>query len=183
MNKKKLFAMMALVIVLAILGTGTLAYFTTRALVHNVITTGGVDITLIENFPGADKNNKLDGVMPGGEYEKAVKVRNDDAKAWIRVRVTVTADKGQSPKDVAKIVYNVGNGDNQWTEKGGWFYYNSPVEQNAETSYLFEKVTFAGAEMGNEYQNATFKIAVDAQAVQHANNGTKVLEAAGWPNT
>ena len=45
---------------------------------------------------------------------------------------------------------------------------------------LFTTVTFA-PEMGNEYQNSTAHIDVKADAVQVANNGDAVLEAAGWP--
>lgn len=186
MSKKKIIAMMALVIVIAILGTGTLAYFTTKAVVHNVITTGGVGITLVEDFPNADENNKLEGAMPGGEYRKAVKVRNDEEEAWIRVRVTITADKGENPLTVTEIDFNEGTGETQWTKSGDWFYYNSAVAKGGETSYLFEDVAFAGAEMGNEYQNATFTIEVDAQAVQSANNPPQVADdvttVQGWPD-
>jgi predicted ribosomally synthesized peptide with SipW-like signal peptide len=102
--KKKMYVIAAILVVLAILGTGTLAYFTTKVVTHNVITSGGVGITLIEEFPNADKDHKLDGAMPGGEYRKAAKVRNDEEEAWIRVRVTVTADKGKNPQDMANIV-------------------------------------------------------------------------------
>lgn len=186
MDKKKLFVLMALVMVLAILGTGTLAYFTTRAITHNVITTGGVGITLLEEFPNAvpgdgENTMELDGVMPGSDYRKAVKVRNDQEEAWIRVRVTVRADQGQDLEAVTAIDFNEGSGATQWTKSGDWYYYNSPVAKGDETSYLFENVTFDGAKMGNEYQNAKLTISVDAQAVQTANNGTQVMEATGWP--
>jgi len=45
---------------------------------------------------------------------------------------------------------------------------------------LFWEVVFSGVNMTNEYQNCTIEIDVDAQAVQTANNGSSVLEAAGW---
>ena len=184
MSKKKLFAMMALVIVLAILGTGTLAYFTTKAMVHNVITSGGVGITLLEDFPNADEDNVLDGVMPGSTHRKAVKVRNDQEEAWIRVKVEVKVNKNLDP-EMLSIVYNTGDEDNQWTEHEGWFYYNSPVGKGQVTSDLFQNVSFNGEDMGNEYQNSEFTIDVFAQAVQTANNPPqvegKVTTVEGWP--
>ena len=45
---------------------------------------------------------------------------------------------------------------------------------------LFTTVTFDAA-MGNAYQNSTATVSVRADAVQTANNGAAVLEAAGWP--
>ena len=35
--------------------------------------------------------------------------------------------------------------------------------------------------MGNDYQESVFEVTVHAQATQVANNGSTVLEAAGWP--
>ena len=49
------------------------------------------------------------------------------------------------------------------------------------TAPIFTKVTF-DANMGNAYQNATATVDVTAQAVQAANNGKTITEAAGWPN-
>ena len=44
-----------------------------------------------------------------------------------------------------------------------------------------EEVRFS-AEMGNAYQNCTANVVISAQAVQTANNGDTVMEAAGWPD-
>lgn len=185
MSKKKLFAMTALVVILAILGTGTLAYFTTKAVVHNVITTGGVDIELVENFPGADENNVLGGIMPGAPVVKEVRVKNKDADAWVRMKVTVTCEGDPVDPDVVDIDYNL----TDWVrdqKDPTIYYYKSvlPAPQGTvihETTPLFTKVEFSGANMGNEYQNAEILVTVKAQGVQVANNGTTVLEAAGWP--
>ena len=46
--KKKIFAVMMVLICLAIAATGTLAYFTSEETAHNIITTGAVDIDLEE---------------------------------------------------------------------------------------------------------------------------------------
>lgn len=189
MNKKKLFAMMALVIVLAILGTGTLAYFTTRALVHNVITTGGVNIELEETMLN-DKGQEIPfvdqtGAMPGQEISKIVRVTNKDAEAWIRIQVVETIDKKADSENVIRINYNLGTAPTQWTEKDGWYYYNKPLANGETTEPLFKGVTLAGREMDNKYQNKDIVVSVSAQAVQAANNaipdGGNVTDVKGWP--
>lgn len=196
MSKKKLIAMMALVIVIAILGTGTLAYFTTKAVVHNVITTGGVDIELEEKFEGAepddDGNMVLDGVMPGETSTKEVWVVNKDnsADAWIRVGVEITVIDSQgadlTAQAAANNVVTIPTYGTGWVlgevEDGvRWYYYEDDLAPGEKTTNLFEKVSFSGPNMGNEYQNAEIHIDIKAQAVQTANNGSSVLEAAGWP--
>lgn len=189
MNKKKLFAMMALVIVIAILGTGTLAYFTTRALVHNVITTGGVNIELEETMLN-DKGQEIPfvdqtGAMPGQEISKIVRVTNKDAEAWIRIQVVETIDKKADSENVIRINYNLGTAPTQWTEKDGWYYYNKPLANGETTEPLFKGVTLAGREMDNKYQNKDIVVSVSAQAVQAANNaipdGGNVTDVKGWP--
>lgn len=189
MNKKKLFAMMALVIVLAILGTGTLAYFTTRALVHNVITTGGVNIELEETMLN-DKGQEIPfvdqtGAMPGQEISKIVRVTNKDAEAWIRIQVVETIDEKADSENVIRINYNLGTAPTQWTEKDGWYYYNKPLANGETTEPLFKGVTLAGREMDNKYQNKDIVVSVSAQAVQAANNaipdGGNVTDVKGWP--
>lgn len=174
MSKKKLYAMMALVIVISILGTGTLAYFTTSAVVHNVITSGGVKIELVETMLD-DQGEEIpfenqDGIMPGQEVSKIVRVTNKDAKAWIRIRVIEQIKGGADSENVLSIDYNLGTDPTQWTQKGEWFYYNKPLENGETTNPLFRGVKLAGREMDNKYQNATIEISVEAEAIQYANN-------------
>jgi hypothetical protein len=67
-----------------------------------------------------------------------------------------------------------------WTEKDGWWYYNTAVQSGERTKPLFEVVAFSGPHMDNKYQDCTVVIEVNAQAVQKANNGDTVKEALGW---
>ena len=184
MSKKKLYAMMALVIVISILGTGTLAYFTTRAVVHNVITSSGVKIELVETMLD-DEGEEIpfenqDGIMPGQEVSKIVRVTNRDAKAWVRVRVTETINDRPDRENLITMNCNLGKAPTQWTQKGEWFYYNKPLENGETTEPLFKGVTLAGKEMGNQYENATIDIVVEAEAIQYANN--EDFDKA-WPDT
>ena len=200
--KKKMYVIAAILVVLAMLGTGTLAYFTTRVVTHNVITTGAVSITLEEDFQGSvqdqNGNRVLNGVMPGQAPVKKVKVTNNlgSADAWIRigVKITVTDSQGKDMTAQAKDkkVFNIPITGTGWVageEKDGiqWYYYEKELAPGKSTTNLFENLNFAGAEMGNEYQNATFTVSVEAQAVQTANNpipsGGNVTAVQGWPTT
>lgn len=191
--KRKLLIASVLVIVVASLSLGTLAYFTGNTVAHNVITSGNIGITLVEKTKSGDTlvdfpENGISGVMPGTDVSKIVTVENvGSGTAWIRVKVTsqLTAANGQSlPATIAKgdsaiDVMSFAIGEN-WLKSGDYYYYKEPVPTGSATTALLEVVTFA-KEMGNEYQNCTANLIVEAQAVQTANNGTAVLEAAGWP--
>lgn len=59
------------------------------------------------------------------------------------------------------------------------FYYEKVLAPGEITEPVMEEVRFS-AEMGNAYQNCTANIVISAQAVQTANNGDTVMEAAGW---
>ena len=186
MKKWKIVALCTVLACLAIVASGTLAYFTASETAHNVITSGGVDIQLIEQTRNEDGSlgpwKNMEDVMPGAEISKIVTVKNTGASdAWVRVSVTksITLARGvQGTPDLSLVVLDINTKD--WTEQGGFYYYNSALKPGETTKPLFTTVTFA-PEMGNEYQGSTAHIDVKADAVQVANNGDAVLEAAGWP--
>lgn len=180
--KRKLLILSVLVICVATLAAGTLAYFTSEGTAHNVITTGGVDITLQE---WADEGKKtpfedLTGIMPGMTVTKIAEIKNTGAsEAWVRVKVEKNirlAGEGEVNPDLVELALDTAN----WTEKDGYYYYNKALKPGEVTAPVFSAVTF-NASMGNEYQNATATVDVYAQAVQTANNGATALEAQGWP--
>ena len=78
--KKKILLVTAVVICLAIAATGTLAYFTAEDMAHNVITSGGVNIELVEKTKGEDgtlvdfPDEGVKGVMPGTDVSKIVRI-------------------------------------------------------------------------------------------------------------
>lgn len=190
--RKKILLAAAVAICLAVGTSGTLAYFTSENTAHNVITSGGVNIEVVEKTQ--DKSGALvdfpkegmKGVMPGTDVSKIVSVKNTgESEAWIRVQVESkikAADGADLPLTIEKVgsvmTYTVGGG---WSlGEDGYYYYTKPVAAGETTDILFDTVTFA-PQMGNEYQNCTANIEISAQAVQTANNGTTVLEAKGWP--
>lgn len=187
--KKKILNVAVIVICLAILSTGTIAYFTAEDTAKNVITSGGIGVEIVEQ-------QMVDGelqpyptqpveIMPATVVSKIVTVKSTEQPAWIRANfaVTVYDVNGEkmdvSAEELAEVIIIEPDGES-WTYSDGWWYYNASVKDGEATTPLFEEVRFAGEEMGNEYQNCTVEIAVNAQGVQKANNGDTALEAIGW---
>ena len=182
--KRKLLILSVLAICIATLAAGTLAYFTSEGKAHNVITTGGVEITVQE---WADENKQtpfedLEGIMPGMTVTKIAEIKNTGASdAWIRVLITKNIKlQGEGTPDTGLVELTLNTAD--WTEKDGYYYYSKPLKPGEVTAPIFTAVTFK-PDMGNEYQNATATVDVSAQAVQTANNGDTVMDAKGWPNS
>ena len=89
--KRKLLLLSVLVICAAIAAVGTLAFFNTKAVAHNVITTGGVDIELHEYADKActtDYDTNKTGIMPGMTVDKYARIAlaEGSADAWVRVK-------------------------------------------------------------------------------------------------
>lgn len=185
-------------------GGTTLAYFTDSETAHNVVTSGGVDIGIVEKTKVGDDlldfpEEGVFGVMPGESVSKIVTVENTgSAPAWVRVKV----DRSVLGKDKAELPLTaevkVGNADGSdeiakvevvsfevkdgWIDgEDGWWYWTSPVAPGGSTGVLLDAVSFAKL-TPNTYQGCTASVDVSAQAVQSAHNGGTVLEAAGWPS-
>ena len=206
--KKKLLVLAAAALSLTVAVSGTMAYFTDSSVAHNVITSGGVSIELIENTKddaGTDivwPEEGLSGIMPGTSASKIVSVANiGQAEAWIRVGVDIAISESGDPitnptikclpltitvdgREVDVVSYSVDS--EKWLRgEDGYYYYNAPVTAGSTTENLFDEVTVA-TEMGNEYQNCTVYIDVTAEAVQTANNPIPddgdVTDIKGWPD-
>lgn len=181
--KRKIAILAVLVICVASVAAGSLAYFNAEGTAHNVITTGGVDITLQE---WADEDRltpfeDITGIMPDTRVTKIAEVKNSGASpVWVRVLVTKSIEltrEGTPNTDMVALDINT----TDWSAGAdGYYYYNSALAPGETTAPIFTEVVFR-PEMGNEYQNATATVDVAAQAVQTANNGESAAEAAGWP--
>ena len=187
--KKKLFALAIAAIILAGAVTGTVAYYTAKTVAHNVITTGEIDIELVEkqdldNNPATPETDyptdPVSGIMPGQDHSKIVRVANTGSNpAWVRIKLIKSVKVGDSELSPDVLTLDLNTSD--WIEEGGYYYYKNIVAPGGQTAPLFRTVHFAGAEMDNDYQNARIEINVQAFATQVANNGDTVLEAEGWP--
>jgi len=189
--KKKLAIVAMCAAVASIAVGGSLAFYTAEDTAHNVITSGGVDIELVEKhqLPSGelvDFPERVYNVCPGAAVSKIVRVQNvGPSEAWVRVAVSaqvVDANGTELPLELPDgtpvLTWDVLDG---WIDGGdGFYYYNVPLQNGAQTKPLFNEVAF-DILVGNEYQGATATVTVDAGAVQTANNGSVVTEAQGWP--
>ena len=201
--KKKLLALAAIMICVSIVSLGTVAYFNAEQQAHNIITTGSIDIDLVEEMivdgtkvPFEDQ----EGVMPGESVSKIVTVKNTgEADAYIRVWVNTAISEPGDPisnpliknlpltitvdgeeVDVLTLDYNT----EDWTKgEDGYWYYNKALKVGESTEALFENVSFHKL-MGNVYQNSKALVDVTAEATQSANQKAEhPWEAKGWPET
>jgi len=179
--KKRLLCLAALICGLAVLATGTAANFVVEETAYNVITTGCLYMELVEETTGGQPwpEEGLGEVIPGTSVDKIVKVVNRGAVPFfckISLSGKVTAyEGGELPFEPVTLNLN----EEQWIEKGGFYYYYRILYPGETTEPLFTQVTFDPS-IGNEYMRAKVNVHVLAQAVQSDNNGTDPLEALGW---
>lgn len=185
MKKRMLTAALALCC-LAVLATGTLAYFTAEETAQNVITMGALKMDLVELNEEGEPWTDVEDIVPGMEVTKEAFVKNTGTvDFYTRVKIEkrfVPAQGDELPKlntglvelNINKASWDLGDDD--------FYYYKESVKPGEETEPLFTTVTFS-TKMGNEYQNVKVIIDLDAQAVQSRNNGESALKATGWPET
>lgn len=195
--KQKILALSGLVIFVAMLGWGTLAYFTASDRAINVLTIGSVDIEIKEYDQNGeeitDRNTtpeSFQNIEPGQRIIKQVMIENRGMNpAWVRAKIidsiTAVGENG-APLSSDVLQYNVNDlykpdaqsaaGD--WSKDGDYWYFSQPVPAG-ETAVLFDVVTFNGPAMDNDYQGCTTKIQVIAQAVQYEGNEDR--DPQSWP--
>ena len=173
--KKKLVLFLAAAAMVGTLAVGgTLAWFTDTETATNVVTTGHVDISVMEtDKKGTDykvQDNaglKLDGkYVSNATVDKFVKVQNNTGsnKAWIRVKVELP-----EKMEGAKLVLD----SDKWTLQDGYYYYADPVEAGTMTDALMTGVKLPNwrNEMTDQGIDDGLDIIVNAEAVQFDDRG------------
>lgn len=184
--KKKIFALAAMAIYVAILVGGSLAYFTAEDRAVNVITIGKVDIE-IEEYADLEKTIRIEegqmpasffNVEPGQRIVKKVEIDNRGlSPAWIRAKIEdniVSAGGGNLPDEI--LNYDIQPGWT-WDEETGYYYYDE-ILYPSDIATLFNVVTFDGPGMGNAYQGCTTYIQIHADAVQSEGIGANSCKEA-----
>ena len=196
--KKKILVLALAAVFVSLLALGSAAYFTVEGRATNSITTGTVSLSLDEHLEEGkwteikDSNDVTvawrleDRVMPGMTVAKKPTLKNDGTQPFfLRSKVQVTVTPANGGEDLPNSVVLLQQMPSGWTEQAdGWLYYtpegSDAVAPGAEV-VLFDGVKLA-EEAGNQYQNSTVTITVQAQAVQVKNNpGETALTAQGWP--
>lgn len=181
--RKRVLCIAVLVLCAAILATGTAAYFTSETTTYNVITTGYLNMELIEENGNGEPwpDTVITGVMPGMTVDKVVYVMNTGRVPFytrILIDSVATPPEGLDSAFVAdQLKYNID--PELWYEQDGYYYYHRAVEPGEKTEPLFTTVVFP-LELTNEYKGTTIEINVKGYAVQRANNGKDPRKARGW---
>lgn len=182
--------LLAALLLCAGIGT-TLAYFTDSEQIHNVITTGGIDLTIIEQqevdgklVPYPDEPIE---VLPGVSVSKVVTFKNHESPAYVRAKYSITFfDKDGNEMELtderkAELISVFVDTENWIATEEGWFCYHKALDADETTLPFFEKAKFADFKMGNDFQESTVIISISAQAVQAENNADSPADAFGWP--
>ena len=179
--RKRVLCLALIISGLALVATGTYAYFAAEKTTYNVITTGYLHMELVETTTDGEPwpDDGVKNVMPATAVDKNVTIQNNGSVAFyarISVEGTVTAADGEAlPFEHISMDWNT----TDWIEQDGYYYYARALEAGEETEPLFTQVYFEPT-MGNDYMGATVNVDVTAQAVQSANNGDDPLKAQGW---
>lgn len=181
--KNRILCLALIICGLAVIASGTAAYFVAEETAYNVITTGCLYMDLIEETEDGQPwpEEGIDNVVPGTAVGKVVTVKNVGGVPFF---TRISKEEFIYPAEgvTAELTFEhitIDINTEQWIEKDGFYYYYRILEPGEETEPLFTKVSFA-PEMGNEYQNCKVEVHVLAQAVQSDNNGSDPLEALGW---
>lgn len=190
MKKRKLIAILAAVVLLAMIGVGaTLAYFTNGTDYSNVVTMGHVDISLTENTvtfaDGAWIQNTgteditetgltFTDVLPSMTVPKnpTVALREDSEDAYVRLTMNLVEEAGSgiSDADLAVLAADLdgqilaeGSGWNKGD--GGYYYYGEKLDSEHAVAVFFETVTIPPS-WGNNTAGQGFQIVLQAEAIQ-----------------
>ena len=194
--KKKLFAMAALVLLLTGVVAGTVAYFTRSMQTHNVITTGNIEIDLVETMLENGEEvpypeDRVPGLMPGTTTSKIVRVHNIGPNpAWVRVKVAVKINDRLVDVSAEDSVLDIDfDTTGAWQQHGNYWYYTGKLEvkNNLRDDWYTVTPLFTSVklleETDNDYQNAEIRIDITAEGIQTQNN--ELTEGAAitsvWP--
>ena len=189
MTKKQKLLLIGIATLIMVMIGSTSAFFVTSSRAHNVITTSGVSIELIENTnqSGVDGRpipfTNIDDAHPGDTYSKIPQVINtDDGDAWIRIAVKKVAEKSDGTMvDIADNLMLTNYNTRNWLDgNDGYYYYYRALKAGETTEPLFTNVKLAD-NLNSEIKASKYHLSLQAEAVQTANNGNSVYEAEGWP--
>ena len=179
--KGKLLIVALAAILLTVLTQPSLAYYTTVGKATNVVTSGGIELKILEKTAGGDPF-PTEGVyiIPGDIVSKQVSVENVCKHPfYLRVKlVSGTTNQALSPDDCLKLDIDTRN----WTLVDGYYYYNTVLQPSETTTPLFTQVEIVGSKVDQSHIGSTLSLTVNAYAVQSENNPADYpWTASGWP--
>ena len=168
-------------ILVTVLTQPTLAYYTVLGKATNVITSGDVQLKIIEKTAdGSDFPAEGVSVIPGDIVSKRVTVENVcNQPFYLRVQlVSSTTNEALPPDECMNVNIDTVN----WTLRDGYYYYNRVLQPTETTPALFTEVEIVGEKVDRTHGGSVLSLTVNAYAVQSANNpADHPWDAAGWP--
>ena len=178
--KKRIVVVCLLIALLAMVSTGTIAYFTVNQKAQNAITTGELSFQLHQTTAdGTPYPDEPIVIMPGDVQSKIVTVENTGMRPmYLRIKLTAAVNDGALDATECMLL-DINESD--WIVDGEYYYYKTALEAGETTTPLFTQVTFVGNRVTNAYLGKLLSLDVAAFAVQSDHNGTAPQDAVGWP--
>ena len=180
-TKTKLLLIALIAVFVTLLTQPSLAYYSIRSTITNVVTSGSVEMKIHEKTAdGSDFPVEGITVLPGDIVSKQVSVENVCTHPfYLRVTLSSAASSNDlDPNEIMRLDINT----EYWTLKDGFYYYNRPLQPGAFTEPLFTQVEILGNKVTTSHIGATLSITVNAYAVQSENNtAANPWDASGWP--
>ena len=196
-------AIIAVLAVLALVGAGLTAAFTTRTqTADNVITFGSVSVRTIQQERQADGSLKdvpadYEVEATSGLASRVVSFQNAGASdLYLRARPLMRAESGtgEDRGDASDVTEFRMDATGVWQEgSDGWWYYlggerdglvaaaTDGSRAGEVTEPLMDGIEFVGDFYSVVGPGGRFVFTVEVQGVQADNNGGSALEATGWP--
>ena len=181
--RRKLLLLALVALILALAAQMSVAYFSTTGTATNVVTSGGIRLTIHEVTDGGKpfpKNGVK--VIPGDVVHKEVFVENSfDHPFWLRVRLVWGDDSERLDAESALQITDLN--DSEWIlHSDGYYYYHRILEPREFTEPLFKEVHLVGDLVDQHDIGTALTITVKAEAVQSEHNPAQYpWDASGWP--
>lgn len=172
--KKKILSVCLVLALIAVLATGTLAYFTDSESADNVFVMKGVSIDLEEDFDPDD----ADDIVPDTTVTKGVEATNSGTTdAYVRVQIAVPADL-----DDGFVSLNTNGGKWSWTKKDGTTpnKYSASINNEEYVVYVgtYTDALAAGDTTATKALESVY-IAKEITCEENAQGGYDYFNAAG----
>ena len=181
MSRRVFVSILIILLSMAAIGGGTLAWFTASTdPVENVFTAGTVAIQADEEIITGE--DKMENWNPGDCAEKEFTIVNTGTKG-IALRGLITTQwyekvNGEwvewTPTGDDAVKVTIAEGDTDWSqgEDGNWYYAETipgtytEQDEAKRTVTLTLKVCLDGPKAGNQYQGKQFRLSAQFQAIQ-----------------
>jgi predicted ribosomally synthesized peptide with SipW-like signal peptide len=166
-----------IIIIISVIVTiagGTYAWFVSTQSSQTEFTAGTVAIALENTLSAPVKT------LPGENVTGNISINNtSNINVFLRIKISVDESGGgfYQGTDTFADIFTLTVGST-WTKIGDWYYYEGPLTPGTNLSNILTAFSLSGT-MSNDYQNKSFILKLDAEAIQ----GTTAAVTALWINT